>query len=202
MRHRHLDEGARHQLQSSSCSARDEPKLSLRFGGAARLVPSRRREWMRQQRGFRVAIMSWYCRPTNWSQECVPANWMPLVPGLGCEIAIISLRCEMSELLDAEDGVQPTSKLCCKASGVAFGYRLQRQLQVALSPRLITTCSIVAAPSVVGRGVARRRSDVPTLRRLFARDSQIIVSESSGAALWPKLCDLSQMVASQGQIAR
>lgn len=140
--------------------------------------------------------MSWYCRPTNWSQECVPANWMPLVPGLGCEIAIISLRCEMSELLDAEVGVQPTSKLCCKASGVAFGYRLQRQLQVALSPRLITTCSIVAAPSVVGRGVARRRSDVPTLRRLFAHDSQIIVSESSGAALWPKLCDLSQMVAS------
>lgn len=139
--------------------------------------------------------MSWYCRPTNWSREHVPANWMPLVPGLGWEIAIISLRCEMSEHLEAEDGVQPTFQQCCKASSVAFGYRLQRQLQVALSPRLISKCSIMAAPSVVGRGAARRRSDVPTLRRLFARDSQIIVSESSGAALWPKLCDLSQRVA-------
>lgn len=58
--------------------------------------------------------MSWYCRPTNWLRECVPANWMPLVPGLGCEIAIISLRCEMSELLDAEDGVQPTSNAAAR----------------------------------------------------------------------------------------
>lgn len=53
----------------------------------------------------------------------------------------------------------------------------------------------MAAASVVGRGAGRRRSDVPTVRRLFARDSQIIVSESSGAALWPKLCDRSQVMA-------
>lgn len=143
--------------------------------------------------------MSWYCRPTNWSRECVPANWMPLVPELVCEIAIISLNCEMSKHLDAdEDGVQPTSSTAARLAALHSATDCRGSCKsVALSPPTYKEelYSLVAAASVVGRGAGRRRSDVPTLRRLFARDSQIIVSESSGAALWPKLRDRSQVMA-------
>jgi hypothetical protein len=102
----------------------------------------------------------------------------------------------MSVHLDAEDGVQATTNALqgSKASSVAFGYRLQRQLQGALSLGLTVYSEGLYSGrsrwSLVVEQLARRRSDVPTLRRLFARDSQIIVSESPGAALWPQLCDL------------